>query len=127
METEFFYTKESENYDYGCLRIKIERNEKNELILSEEYSNNVSINVGEEVLSGAQELIDKFKLSALNGTDKYTSALPPPYSPMFFKAEYASGEKIYFYVDGNPEELWCNGLAEYFLNVFEEYGETSVQ
>jgi hypothetical protein len=124
MEAEFFYITDDENYDYDCLRIKLERNEKNELILSEEYSYGTSIKVGEEVLGGAQEIIEKFNLSALNGTDKHTSALPPPYSPMFFKAEYSSGERIYFYVDGNPEELWCNGFAEYFLNVFEEYGET---
>lgn len=127
IETEFFY---GENYinagGCDCLRIKLERNEKNELFLSESYRYGVSTKVGDEVLVGARELIDKLKLAELNGTDKYTSGLPQPYSPVFFKAEYASGEKIYFCMDGNPQENWCNELAEYFLNVFAEYGETSV-
>lgn len=126
LDTEFFYTEKYGDRGYACLRIKLERDEKNELILSEENRYNVSTEVGNEVLSGTQELIDKFKLSGLNGTDEYTSGLPYPYSPMYFKARYASGESIYFYVDGNPQEPWCNELAEYFLNVFEEYGETSV-
>lgn len=126
LETEFFYTKKNGNHDYACLRFKLERDEKNELILSEEYSYGVSIKVGDEVLSGAQEIIDKYELSKLNGTDKCTPELSAPYSPMFFKADYASGDRIYFNVDGNPEELWCNEFAEYFLNIFEKYGETSI-
>ena len=82
LDTEFFYTEKYGDRGYACLRIKLERDEKNELILSEENRYNVSTKVGNEVLSGAQELIDKFKLSGLNGTDEYTSGLPYPYSPI---------------------------------------------
>lgn len=126
IDTEFFYTENYGNRHDALLKIKLARNEKGELILSEENRYNVSAKVGDEVLSGAQELIDKFKLSELNGTDRYRSGLPNPYSPIYFKAEYASGESIYFCVNGNAEEAWCNELAAYFLDVFEAYGETSV-
>ncbi len=123
METEFFYAgKDINRSDGDRLRIKLERNEHNELILSEAYRYGVSTKVGDEVLSGAQKLIDKFKLSELNET----AELPESHSSMFFKAEYASGESIYFKVDDNPKTPWCNELAEYFLSVFEEYGETTV-
>ncbi len=127
MDSEFFYTIQYKPFDCARMHIKLVRNEKNELILSEEDCYNVSVKVGDEVLKGAQELIEKFELSKLNGTDKYTSGLPEPYSlPMYFKAEYESGESIYFSMNSRPNSSWCNELAYYFLDVFEEYGETSV-
>ncbi|MGI6671310.1 MAG: hypothetical protein ACOX58_07045 [Christensenellales bacterium] len=125
MEAEFFYAgKDINRSDSERLRFKLERNENSELILSEAYRYGISTKVGDEVLSGAQKLIEKFKLSELSETD--IPELPESHSSMFFKAEYASGESIYFKVDGNPKTSWCNELAEYFLSVFEEYGETSV-
>lgn len=126
INTDFFYTEKYGKHDYAYLHIKLERNEKNELILSEENRYKVSIKVDNEVLKGSQELIEKLELSSLNGTDQYTSGLPIPYSPVHFSAKYANGESLYFCMNGNPEALWCNEIAEYFLDVFEQYGETSV-
>lgn len=127
LETELFYAgKYLNGGGYDCLRIKLERNEMDELILSETYSYNVTIKVRDEVLSGVQELIDKLELVKLNGTIRFTSALPPPNSPMYFRAGYASGESIYFKVDGNTQTPWSNELVEYILNVFAEYGASSV-
>lgn len=126
IDTEFFYTEADENRQYACLHITLRQNEKKELILSEEKRYGVNVKVSDAVLIGVQSLIDTFKLSALNGTVKYTAGLPAPHTPIYLKAEYASGESIYFCVKGNPQELWCNELAEYVLRVFKEYGETSI-
>lgn len=126
IDTQFFYKEKYGNRNYIRMHIKLEKNEQNQLVLSEKGFFDVSVKVGNEVLDGAQKLIEKLSLSKFNGEDKYTSGLPDPYSPVYFKAEYASGESIYFYVDGNPEELWCNELGDYFIDTFEKYGETAV-
>lgn len=94
--------------------------------MSEEKGYGVSVKVNDKVLVGVQSLITALELSALNGTVKTTAGLSNPYSPIYLKAEYAGGERIYFCVNGNPQLPWCSELAEYVLQVFEEYGETSV-
>lgn len=126
INTYFAYKERYDPFDYGHLDIRLERNENNELILSENNRYHVSVKVGEEVLGTAQTLITKLELARLNGTDRHTAGLPPPHFPVHFKAKYASGERIYFSVDGDPEAAWSNELAEYFLDVFADYGETSV-
>lgn len=126
VDTEFVYTEKFGIHDHARLNITLRRNEQNELILSEQSRYKVSVKVDDDVLTGVQKIIEKFNLAELNGKYRYTSGLPFQYMPIYFKAEYADGEKIYFFINGNPDELWCNELAEYFLNTFAKYGEKSV-
>lgn len=123
VETEVFYSGKKENGEladeYGYVEFKLKRDGDNNLILSESGRLNTSVNVGDEVLDGVQKIIDEYRLAELNGTVRYTSGLPALYSPVYFKAEYANGEKIYFLVDGDPEAEWSGMLAEYLMGVLE--------
>ncbi|MDY6028757.1 MAG: hypothetical protein SPI71_00610 [Acidaminococcaceae bacterium] len=52
--------------------------------------------VNDDALAGVQKIIEKFNLAELNGKYKYTSGLPVQYMSIYFKAEYAYGEKYIF-------------------------------
>ena len=67
------------------------------------------------LLSELQEVIERFGLVKRNGVDRVTSGLPPEYSPVSLKAEYASGERLYFRTNGSPRAGWPEALLEIFL------------
>ena len=112
METEFWYIPENGKSEGMRLHLKLERNKDKELILSETNFYRLNVKVGDDVPQKIQKVIDSYELVKLNGTDVYTAGLAPQYEPMYFRAEYASGEKLYFRMDGNPEAAWCKELAE---------------
>ena len=90
-----------------------------------EGSGGVSVSVGgavqEEAQAGAaflyavQEVVDRFELAKLNGIDRVTAGLPPAYSPTWLSVDYASGERLYFQMNGKPEAEWPRALLEIFL------------
>ncbi len=77
-----------------------------------------TIVVSGKFLVSLQEVIDKHKLASYNGIDKVTSGLPYEYEPSHLHCEYESGEKINFYMDGNPESEWMGDFVELFSSVF---------
>ena len=66
-------------------------------------------------LEAVQEIIDRFELAKLNGIDRVTAGLPPAYSPTRLNVDYASGECLYFQMNGRPEAEWPRALLEIFL------------
>ena len=66
-------------------------------------------------LDAVQEVIDRFELAKLNGIDRVTAGLPPAYSPTSLSVDYASGERLYFQMNGKPEAEWPRALLEIFL------------
>ena len=66
-------------------------------------------------LDAVQEVIDRFELAKLNGIDRVTAGLPPAYSPTRLSVDYASGERLYFQMNGRPEAEWARALLELFL------------
>ncbi len=77
-----------------------------------------TIVVDAEFLLSLQEIIDKHKLASYNGIDKVTSGLPYEYEPSHLHCDYESGEKINFYMDGNPDSEWMGDFVELFSSVF---------
>ena len=66
-------------------------------------------------LDAVQKIIDRFELAKLNGIDRVTAGLPPAYSPTRLSVDYASGESLYFQMNGRPEAEWPRALLELFL------------
>ena len=66
-------------------------------------------------LDAVQEVIERFELAKLNGIDRVTAGLPPAYSPTWLSVDYASGERLYFQMNGRPEAEWPRALLEIFL------------
>ena len=66
-------------------------------------------------LDAVQEVIDRFELAKSNGIDRVTAGLPPQFSPTRLSVDYASGERLYFQMNGKPEAEWPRALLEIFL------------
>ena len=98
------------------------KTEEGKLNLSEDTRYHISCEVEAEVLDKAEEIIEQFNLVKWNGENRYTSALPEEYSPYYLSAEYASGEKLYFYLDGDPEAEWSGAFLKYFREVLAANG-----
>ena len=71
-------------------------------------------------LDAVQEVIDRFELAKLNGIDRVTAGLPPAHSPTRLSVDYASGERLYFHMDGDPEADWARELRNLFLKALGE-------
>ena len=66
-------------------------------------------------LADLQEVIDRFGLAKSNGIDRVTAGLPPRFSPTRLSVDYASGERLYFQMNGDPKAEWPRVLLELFL------------
>ena len=66
-------------------------------------------------LDAVQKIIDRFELAKLNGIDRVTAGLPPQFSPTRLSVDYASGERLYFQMNGDPGAEWPRALFELFL------------
>ena len=71
-------------------------------------------------LSEVHAVIMKHGLARLNGFDEVTSGLPYEYAPCSLSVDYASGERLYFHMDGDPEAAWARELRNLFLKALGE-------
>ena len=76
--------------------------------------------VGEDTAAQVQALIETYDLAAKNGLYSVTSGLPVEFSPSRVSADYASGERLIFAEDGNPEAEWCAALRDCFLETLSD-------
>ena len=76
--------------------------------------------VGKAFLSEVHAVIMKHGLARLNGFDEVTSGLPYEYAPCSLSVDYASGERLYFHKDGDPEAEWARELRNLFLEALAE-------
>ena len=76
--------------------------------------------VGKDFLSEVHAVIMKHGLARLNGFDEVTSGLPYEYAPCSLSVDYASGERLYFHKDGDPEAEWARELRNLFLDALAE-------
>ena len=73
-----------------------------------------------DFLNEVHAVIMKHDLARLNGFDEVTSGLPYEYAPCFLDVDYASGERLYFHMDGDPEADWARELRNLFLKALGE-------
>ena len=75
---------------------------------------------GMDFLRKVHAVIMKHDLARLNGFDEVTSGLPYEYAPCSLNVDYASGERLYFHMDGDPGAAWARELRNLFLKVLGE-------
>ena len=85
-----------------------------------EAGNGTTVQADDALLAELQQVIDRFDLAALNGTDRLTAGLPPVFGPCRMSVDYASGERLYFQRNSRPEEGWPRAMLDIFLNAFEK-------
>ena len=71
--------------------------------------------VDENFLREVHAVIMKHELARWNGFDEVTSGLPVQYSSCSLSVDYASGERLYFRMDGEPDATWAQELKSLFL------------
>ena len=83
-----------------------------------EAGNGATVQADDALLAELQQVIDRFDLAALNGTDRVIAGLPPMFDPCRMSVDYASGERLYFQRNSRPEEGWPRAMLDIFLNAF---------
>ncbi len=78
-----------------------------------------AVAVDEAFLSEVHAVILKHDLPRWNGFDEVTSGLPFQYSSCSLGVDYASGERLYFRMDGNPRSAWASDLKALFLRALD--------
>ena len=86
----------------------------------------VSLPADEKLLTKLQSIIDERKLAAKNGVYRVTAGLPPEFQACHFNANYASGEKIEFTENNNPDAEWTRETYLTFAEWFAEKGNESL-
>ena len=107
------YDEDSPNHEAHRWNITVAKDDAGE-VWAEINGNRARISGGNALLAEVQEAIDRFGLVKFNGVDRVTSGLPPEYSPTRLKAEYASGERLYFRTNGDPDSPWTAAILEIF-------------
>ena len=57
-----------------------------------EAGNGATVQADDALLAELQQVIDRFDLAALNGTDRVIAGLPPMFGPCRMSVDYASGK-----------------------------------
>ena len=78
--------------------------------------------VSKDFLKEVHAVILKHNLPRRNGFDVVTSGLPFEYAPCSLSVDYASGERLYFHKDGDPEAEWARQLKTLFLREISANG-----
>ena len=83
-----------------------------------EAGNGTTVQADDALLAELQQVIDRFDLAALNGTDRVIAGLPPMFGPCRMSVDYASGERLHFQRNSRPEEGWPRAMRDIFLSAF---------
>ena len=128
--TEFYadltlYGEWSPGRDTVKYTFEIKKNDEGVLTVYEDTAA-VSAPADDAVLTGLQELIEKFGLAKKNGYYRVTAGLPPEFQETGFKVLYASGETIRFTENNEPESEWRQALYLLFAGWFADQGDDSL-
>lgn len=96
-------------------RFDVRSDDSGQLILSDLLDPDIRCETSEEILTELQNIIVKYELVKLNGTEKHPNGLPAEFQSSVLSAEYESGEQLYFCMDNDPEAAW----AKEVLNLLE--------
>lgn len=121
----YIYDKYEAGND-GEFWISIKDNDKGEHVLKVEGVYNHELVVGDEVLAGVQDIIDRYELVKKNGKYRVVAGLAPEYGPWEIRVLYDSGEQLKFYENGDPNGDWTGALRDYFIKVMGDAGYEDV-
>ncbi len=103
------------------------KEEDGKLMLEESRAYRISTEADASLLMEVQKIIEKHQLAKLNGIDRHTYGLPDQFQPCYLSAVYATGEKLYFSFNNEPEAGWAKDLKKLFNRVFSEAGYTETK
>lgn len=127
-KTLFFKFGIDGSYDSGrAYRFEATRKEDGTPVLAEVGQLGIQCEAGDDFFDEIYKVLCDYSLFELNGQDCYTSGLPPEYQPTSLTAVFDSGEKLYFNVNGAPDDDWSDVLAELFAETFAAAGDTSLK
>ncbi len=113
-----FYTFEVRKDEQGVLTASADVDSRNDTKISRPAD--------EKLLKTLQSIIDTHKLAATNGYYRVTAGLPPEFQKCHFNAVYASGEKLTFTKNNDPQAEWAKETYLAFAQWFAEQGDTSL-
>ena len=97
------------------------------ILTASESATGVSAAADQSLLDSLQEIIDKYGLVAENGKYTLTAGIDPSmYGPCTLKVDYASGEKLTFTCDNDPDAEWAAGTYLTFAKWFADKGISSL-
>ena len=121
----FLYDKRLGGWEGNSYSFKVCKNDSGVLTATEEKTK-ISVPADEKFLNALQEIIDEQKLVQKNGICKYTSGLAPAFQPCRLTVNYASGEKLTFTENNNPEAEWAQKIHLEFAKLFSENGNDTL-
>ncbi len=96
--------------------------ENGNIYISEGYDESIKCQTDGIFVANLAQLIKDHNLAALNGVKRKTYGLPPEFDTCSLSAEYASGEVLSFYDDGDPNSDWTNAVFDLFAKEFTAHG-----
>lgn len=121
-ETEFYRDSDYVYDKNRKYRFKMTKNDNGAFTISEGENEALKCETDEEFAKKLQQVIRDNNLIERNGTYKTTAGLPPEYSPYWVEASYGSSEKLYFYMNGGPDDKWTFDVLDLFANEFGNHG-----
>ena len=115
----------SEGHKDEFYTFSIKKDDAGNLTVSENTTG-VSAPADSGLLTGLQEIIDTYKLASDNGEYRTTAGLPPEFWPCTLTVNYASGEKLTFTHDNNPDAAWAGETYLLFADWFAGKGEKAL-
>ncbi|MBR1552960.1 MAG: hypothetical protein IJ631_02965 [Schwartzia sp.] len=113
-----FYTFDVKTDDHGVLMASVRPDSTVEARISRPAD--------EKLMAALQAIIDGQSLAAKNGRYRVTAGLPPQFRACRFEAGYATGEKITFTENNNPNAAWAKETYRAFADWFAEQGDESL-
>lgn len=111
--------------DFAKCDFEIKPDESGTLIACEREMN-LSFEADTELLTKLQSIIDEQKLAGKNGLYRVTAGLPPEYQPCTLKVDYASGERLTFTENNDPDAAWAKQMYLAFADWFAKKGDASM-
>lgn len=121
-ETDFFRNSDFVYEKERGYRFKLKKTEGDVYVIAEGYDDVLKCETDGAFAAKLQQLLREYDLISLNGIDKQTYGLPEEYGPYWLSAEYASGEKLYFSMDGDPNAAWTSAVLDLFAKEFGAHG-----
>lgn len=126
-ELTFFQTDFYRNGDFVYdknrkYRFKMTKAEGDVFVITEGYDEKLKCETDKTFAEKLQQVIREYNLIRLNGIEKQTYGLPEEFGPCLLSADYASGENLYFYMNGDPDAEWTGAILDLFAKEFGKHG-----
>ena len=113
-------------HQQGCAYTFTIRPDDKGVLMVTESELKLSAPADKELLQKLQRIIDDEKLAKENGYYRVTAGLPPEFQPCHFNVNYASGEKLTFTKNNDPDAKWAEKTYMVFAQWFAKHGNESL-